>query len=656
MILDENMENEYENSDINSEADFFDEAMERLELSKNAFNQIHQDYKDDVSFGLLGVQWTADTLGRRKRDNRTVAVFNKCVPMIRHVVNSNMQNPPAITVRPLSNDKKEESEVIEGIVRHIECESNSKDIRINTFQDAVAGGLGVWEIVIDEETGEPREKRITDPTTIFPDPSALDPSMCDIKWLFHLKSISTKEYKKKYGEPGAVLESKKDWYDDDKVTIVEYWVKENGKVCWYILDGEKVLDQSDKTDEFGNLVEYYPGKFIPYCFVIGEDIQVDDTRVFKSIIRDVKDYQRTMNYMQSEAIDYVSKNANAPYIISDKNIQVYGKYYDVMNTRNSPYVPFVDGTAKPERTPPPPAPIGYLEEINRLDVDIRSTIGIRDPLQDIPQTQSGKAIKLQIAQGNIGTFAWSDHLNRAIKQAGKILVDLIPYYYNYPHIQQILGIDGVIKTASIQTQDFDEFGNPKKVLDLNGDYAVNVSTGPSYEDQRSESYDKLLELFKINPMISQVGSDIFVRNMDFKESEALADRIHSMLDPRVLASEKNSENPKVQLQMLSQKFEQSQQLIEKLTQTLNMKNAEVEKLNSEIEIKKQIESEKNATNVMIQNQKSETELQKSIIETNADIKIKQMEQEIEMLKSMFTQNIKNLNVEHKVEHNNTTIL
>lgn len=647
------MIDENENVEVD---DFFDDAMEKLELSKNAFNQIHQDYKDDVSFGLLGVQWTAETLGRRKRDNRTVAVFNKCVPMIRHVVNSNMQNPPAITVRPLSNDKKEESDIIEGIVRHIESESNSKDIRTNSLQDAVAGGIGVWEIVIDEETGEPREKRISDPTTVFPDPSALDPSMCDIKWLFHLKSISTKEYKEKYGEPGAVLESKKDWYDDDNVTIVEYWVKKDGKVCWYILDGEKVLDQSDKTDEFGNLVEYYPGKYIPYCFVIGEDIQVDETRVFKSIIRDVKDYQRTMNYMQSEAIDYVSKNSNAPYIISEKNIQVYGKYYDVMNIRNAPYVPYVDGTAEPKKTPPPPAPIGYLEEINRLDLDIRSTIGIRDPLQDIPQTQSGKAIKLQIAQGNIGTFAWTDHLNRAIKQAGKILVDLIPYYFNYPHIQQILGIDGSLKTASIQMESFDEMGMPQKVLDLNGKYSVNISTGPSYEDQRSESYDKLLELFKINPMIAQVGSDIFVRNMDFKESETLADRIHSMLDPRILASEKNSENPKIQLQMLSQKFEQSQQLIEKLTQTLNMKNAEVEKLNSDMQMKQQIESEKNATNVMIQNQKSETELQKSIIETNADIKIKQMEQEIEMLKSMFTQNIKNLNVEHKVEHNNTTIL
>ena len=115
MILDENMENVDENDN-----EFFDEAMERLDLSKEAFSKIHQDYKDDVSFGLLGVQWTAETLGRRKRDNRTVAVFNKCVPMIRHVVNSNMQNPPAIVVRPISNDKKEESDIIEGIVRNSE--------------------------------------------------------------------------------------------------------------------------------------------------------------------------------------------------------------------------------------------------------------------------------------------------------------------------------------------------------------------------------------------------------------------------------------------------------------------------------------------------------------------------------------------------------
>lgn len=645
----ENLEENFEETAFDE--DFFEDAMERLQLSKDAFTNIYQDYKDDISFGLLGQQWSGETLGRRKRDNRTVAVFNKCVPMIRHVVNSNMQNPPAITVRPISNNKKEESDIIEGIVRHIENESNSKDIRTNTLQDAVAGGIGVWEIVIDEESGEPRERRIVDPTSVYPDPSAIDPSMCDIKWLFHLKSISCKEYERKYGKPTKALESKKDWYSSDNVTIAEYWIRENGKVSWYILDGEKVLDSSEKFDEFGNLIETYPGKYIPYCFVIGEDIQIDDTRVFKSIIRDVKDYQRTMNYMQSEAIDYVSKNSNAPYIISDKNIQVYGKYYEVMNTRNAPYIPYVDGTAKPDKTPPPPAPIGYLEEINRLDLDIRSTIGIRDPLQDIPQTASGKAIKLQISQSNIGTYAWSDHLNRAIKQSGKILVDLIQKYYNYPHIQQILGLDGNIQTASIQIPEVDENGYPKKMLDLEGEYAVNISTGPSYEDQRSESYDKLLELFKINPMLAQIGSDIFVRNMDFKESEILADRIHSMLDPRILQSEKSEENPKIQLQMLSQKFEQSQKLIEQLTQTLNVKNSEVQQLQSNIQNKNQLESEKNAVNLMIQNSKNETELQKTMMETSAEIKMKEMEKEIEMLKSMFNQTIKNLNV----EHNNTTI-
>lgn len=645
----EKFESEYAEDEL---VEIHTEAIERLKLSQDAFQQIHQEYKEDIKFGLLGDQWDGKMIQLRTRAKRTVATFNKMVPMIRYVVNNNMKAAPSICVKPKSQGKKESADVIEGLVRYIENESNSRDVRVQTLQDAVAGGIGVWEIVIDEESGEPRERRITDPTSVYPDPNALDPTFTDMKWLFHIKSLTKKEYEEKYGEITSSLQTNKEWYRNDNVTICEYWVKKDGKVCWYIIDGEKILDMSDKYDESGNLVEYYPGKFIPYCFITGEDIQVDDKRVLKSIIRDVKDYQKTLNYMQSEAIDYVAKNSKAPYTISDKNIKAYKEIYDEMETKQFPYMPYVDGSTPPQRTPPPPAPIGYLEEIGRLDTDIRTTIGIRDPLQDIPSGQSGKAIKLQIAEGNIGTYAWYDHLNRAIKQSGKILVDLIPSYFNYEHIQHIIGIDGNIQEKNIMLPD--ENGN---ILDLSGEYLVTISTGPSYEDARSESYEKLLELFKINPMLAQVGSDIMVRNMDFKESDKLADRIFTMLDPKIVKNESekgNSEiNTKIQMQMLEQKFTESQKVIEQLTQVLNQKNAENEKLKNNTEMDMVKAQQKLASDQLIQNSKNEAELQKTLIQTSSDERIAEMEKQLKYMQALLEANIpqvKNITVENNTTH------
>jgi len=351
--------------------------------------------------------------------------------------------------------------------------------------------------------------------------------------------------------------------------------------------------------------------------------------------------------MQSEAIDYVEKSAKSPYIASDASVEPYMEQWTNVNTSNDPTLFYVEGKSVPQRVDPPKSPIGYLDAVQRLDQDIRTTVGIRDPLQDIPVSQSGKAIQLQIAQGNVGTYIWVDHLNRMIKHVGRILVDLIPKVYNYPHTQQILGLDGNIDTVDIGMPSVNDFGEIEQT-DLSGKYSVSISTGASYEDQKTQTQDQLLELFKMNPALMQIGGDIFVRNMDFVESNELADRIAATMDPKIIQSSKQSSERMLKLQMnqMQQEFQKVNGMIEQLTNVLKMKNEEVEQLEEKLNSKQSSEMLKMQTDIQKNEQDNQTILLKTSLENqtkieqenikaNSEERIKSLEMEIEKMKIMF---------------------
>lgn len=633
--------------------DVFDEAMERLQIAKDAFSDIHETYTDDVDFSLLGNQWPADTKSNRELEGRNTGVFNKIAPLIRNITNTSLKNSPAIKVSSRTNNDKTICKFYDGLVKFIESESNAPSVYNDTLKCAVAGGIGVFEIVVDDNdfdnVPEITITRITDPTSVYPDPESSQPDFSDAKWLFHIKKIGEETFKKMYPDADiSELITKKDsaWYSDKCVTVAEYWVrKDDGSVCWYVLNGTEVIDASDwKKDEFENPTPY-PGKYLPYCFITGEEVWLDGQRVLKSAVTDVREYQKTYNYMQAEAIDFIAKSAKTPWLASDASIEPYKKLWKNANTQNYPYLPYVEGKAVPQKNTPPVPPVGYIDSMSRLDQDIRTNIGIRDPLQDIPAGQSGKAIGLQISESNVNTYVWVDHLNRAIKRCGRIIVDLIPHYYNYPHQQPIISVDGSLGQMPVQTPFND--GGEIKTIDLSkADMFVTISTGASYETQKQETRDALLEMAKIDPRIMQVAGDIILRNMDFAESNEIADRLAAILPPQVaaIANQNNSELAmRTQLNQMNQAVQQSHQMIEKLTQTLNQKNQEVESLQSKNQAdivqnqqKLQADSEKAQLDAISKAQVAKTKADADVvsaqIKSQSDIRIAELEKEIEMIK------------------------
>lgn len=624
--------------------EIYDEAMENYLTSKGAWDEIHSQSISDIEFSLLGKQWDSQILAQRTRDKRTSKVFDNCAKYVRYVVNSSMKNSPAIKVTPKDIKKKKEADIISGIVRQIESDSNAKQVYSQSFQDCVAGSIGMFEVVIDSDdmVNPIKIKRIIDPTSVYFDPAAIEPDLSDAQFIIRTKSISKKKFQKLYPDVSTECSKSdtKDWFVGNNVKILEYWVKDDeGNVDWYLINGNEVIDSSIA---YGG----YPSKLFPIIPIFGEDVIVNGERHIKSIIRDIKDRQIYSNFVQSETIDFISRSAQAGWLISDKTAEKGGlELYQNRSKNNNVYV-YPNGTEKPTRIDPTPAPMGFVEEINRLEQEMRSNVGIRDPFKEDIPTQSGKATQLQLSQQNLNTYVWTDHLNCAIKYCGKVIVDLIPKFYNYPHEQQIIGIDGQQKSESIMMPD--EKGN---ALDLSGEYSVTISTGASYEDQREATFDKLLELYKANPAMFGVGSDLLVRNLDIIESDTLADRLFAMMPPQIQSMSKDDQDPKFVMMQMQKQMEEMGKVLEQTTQALTQKTQEANRLQEMNQNKTQSEmiklesqnQNKLQTEVMSNQSaeqqivmKGEYDLKMKEMEMQYNLRMKELELEIERVKSTQT--------------------
>lgn len=617
-----------------------EEALERYKEASDAWNKIFTTYVSDVKFAN-GDQWDPSSLKNRRANNRSALVYNKIPANIRFIVNNARSCTPEIKVHPIADGAtKNTAKIFDGILKSIQYKSNAKGAYVKALECAVTGGIGCFRIIVEdcEEDGKPdiSIKVVKDPTTVLFDPTAEQSNFEDARYCFYTKWITKEQFEDLYPgkESSPVNAISKPWFQQDMVQIAEYWVKEDGKINFYLISGEDVLESNEK----------YPGKYIPFGFVAGSEVYIDGTREFKGIVRDIVDQQRMLNYSKSETADFITRSAKQQWLVESSQISEFQEIWNNQNIESYNYLPY-KGTSsggRPEKINPVVPPTGFMATSQEADQDIRATIGIRDPLTDIPSSQSGKAIQLQISQGNLGTFEYLDNLNSAIKYAGKVIVDLIPHYFNYQHIREVMGLDENITPTPIMMPYED---NGELVMhDLKkGYYSVTISVGPSYDSQRSEAADKLLELVDKYPNMMQMAGDLIVQNLDFKGAEELADRLRATIPPNILAATNNSNGDKgqmlqvlgsqieqmnLQMQQMAQVNQELQNQLAQASQIINDKNAdrqlELTKKQMEIEAQKELK----VIDYQFQAQKiqKEQEHEKDVTETKfiADLQTKMM--------------------------------
>ncbi len=305
-----------------------------------------------------------------------------------------------------------------------------------------------------------------------------------------------------------------------------------------VLSGAAVLEEED-----------WPGSTIPICPVWGDEVIVDGRRHFRSMIRDAKDPQTMFNFWRTAATELVALAPKAPFLIEENGMPMDAderKKWESANTRSHAYLAYRQGTNQPKRQAFAGVPAGALQEALSASDDMKAIIGIYDSALGARSNEtSGRAIMARQREADVSNFHFIDNLSRAIRYAGKVLVEIIPSVYSARDTIRILGEDdaqkvvqlgavtpGEMATGAIQGDT--TLGGEPKLYDLAmGKYDVTVSSGPSYQTQREESREFLIEIMRQVPGAAQVLGDLAVDVMDFPNADKIAERLRMLLPPQL---------------------------------------------------------------------------------------------------------------------------
>jgi len=620
---------EYEENESIEDNDFMSDAREKFLYAVEYERDNREMALEDIKFGLLGEQWDSKDVEERKRSGRPTLTINKFPAHIRQVVNDARQNKPSIRVRPVDdNADVQTAEVINGLIRNIEVSSNA-DIAYDTaIGQAVAGGYpGYIRVNVDFAYDDTFDRDVTidrvyNQFSVYGDPYATSADGSDWNCCFVVDRITKDEFRDRFKDAEMVdfeiEESQEyDWINDDGVWIAEYWHREEvpkticmlsdgdivdedvyeekaemyqavgiqkvdsritktHKVTQYIISGKEVLETNE-----------WAGRYIPIVPVYGEEVVIENKRVFKSLIRDSKDPQKMLNFWRSTSTEVVSLQSKSPYIAEEGSL-IDPQKWATANVKNYSSLEYKKGANPPQRQPFAGVPAGALQEAMNSSDDIKATMGMFGAsIGEQDNAVSGRAIMARQRESDTGTFHFIDNLSRSLRHVGKIIVDLIPHVYQPGRIIRILGED-------LKESENAQVGQPQPGMDLTnvydlsaGKYDVVVESGPSFGTKRQEAANQMIEFARVNPAAAGLISDLIAKNLDWPGADEIAERFKAMLPPQVAG-----ENPQIQAlqQQLQQMQQQSQQMMGQLQnelqqlkqdKTIDMRKVEIDAYGAE---------------------------------------------------------------------------
>lgn len=615
--------------------DILAQAAERFKLVADYDRDEREQADDDIRFACNddGYQWPDDLKAERESDGRPCLVLNKIPEKIDQVDGEFKQMSPSFKVRAIdSHSDPKLAEIISGIMRHIEYNSDAKSAYYNSHTSTLLCGRGAWRIDIIDAEDDPfvrdiKINRIPNVLTVYWDPYCKQANKSDANYIFVTELVDKKEFEKNHKD---VVESWPtedvwdNWRTDDSYRIAEYWWKEKAKKTYYrvIRQVDNVqseitvtepgpIDQVIETKEVDGIkVKWckmvaktiiegphdWPTADIPIIVELGKEINIRGKGKTRGMVRHAKDPMRMYNYWASMATEQIALIPKAPYVGTAAMFAPYQEYWNNAHKKNYPYLPFeLDERAlgmAPRREPPPQMSSAYQAEFARLEHDIMSAMGIyAASLGDEGQEVSGRAIMARQRQGNIGSYPYTDSFNMAYTYSNKQLIRLIPHVYDTERIVRIIGEDGNEDTVPINARpDIPQAQMlPEKLKVMpkdgisgylndisSGKYDVAVTIGPSYTTQKEETFAILMDMVKTAPQIGQAIMDLIASNLDIpKHSEELVNRLRKMVPIGIRELEPGEKPPEQQPdpQMM---FEMAKLQMEKETKDRDLDRKEFE--------------------------------------------------------------------------------
>ena len=662
----------------NDEEAIIDEAKDFLRFCSDNDSNNRVEALDDLKFAG-GDQWPVEIQNSRQLESRPFLTINKIDAYCRQIANSQRQQRPRIKAHGMNTDSDEKmAEIITGICRHIEEQSDADAAYDNAFDFAVRMGWGFWRITTDYVRPDSFDqeiyiKRIENPFMVYFDPNSNEPDGSDAEKCLITEVVSKEAFRKMYPDaetdagftPRGTGDSQSEWITKEDIRIAEYFYTEykhtklvllsdgttvyedempsqdmmlaagiyevsrrvtvKKQIKWCKLTGMQILEKRD-----------WAGKYIPVVPVYGQQLIVDSKKKKFGLTRMAKDPQRMYNFWSTALTESVALAPKAKWLLAEGQDEGHEDEWNQANIKSMPVLRYkqTDSEGRPANAPtrlqPEPPPVGITTALEGLNADLMAVVGIYDPSM-LPQgNQSGKAIQGQQSQVDMTNFHYYDNLTRSIKQTGRIILDLIPHVYDSERALRIIGDDGKGEIVNLNQKTQDEQGVEKILNDVTvGQYDVVMETGPGYNSKRQEAVESMVQMLGIDPQLMQQAGDLVFRNMDFPGADIIADRL-AAANPLAQIDDKSEIPPQAQMMI-----KQGQATIQQLQQQIHAMQMDMKYGATVAEQKEQAQTQRKAMDVQSRKEdtqlRTETQAHDTIIKTETQKEIEQMKAQLAIL-------------------------
>ena len=346
-------------SKAEKEVDLLKEALENFDAIMSAVKETRDMCIEDRRFySVPGAQW--EGVLAEQYANKPMFEVNKVHLSVIRIINEYRNN--RITVNFVSKDGRDGddmADVLKGLYRSDEQDSNANEAYDNAFEEAVSGGIGAWRLRSDYEDEEDpdndRQRIRIEPifdadSSVFFDLGAKRQDKADAKYCFVITAMDAKSYEEEWDDsphswPEDVRRTDFDWSTNDVVYIAEYYKVEqvSERVFYYesriekdekgnprreqytqedfdsdpLLENLLLITQMERVGERkikrrkvrkyilsgGAVLEdcgYIAGKHIPIVPVYGKRWYIDNVERCMGHVRLSKDAQRLKNMQISK--------------------------------------------------------------------------------------------------------------------------------------------------------------------------------------------------------------------------------------------------------------------------------------------------------------------------------------------------------------------
>ncbi len=631
------------------EQDVLHKATEHLNIWNSYFNENIVRGKDDLNFCLRD-QWTAVERSEFTRLFKPAMTFNKLYDTTKKIAGEQRQNKPDLIVRSLTGKATQEQINLRAdLVRTISYQSQNDLVYQTAFKSALMMGFGAFQVDIDYES--PRSfnqvvvyREIADPTICSWDPTATKPHKGDGNYCSRRYVLTRDEFFATYPyvtnpvsfqDPYMLLDFQ--WQTRDTITLCDEYVKEwfpviiyrlsNGEVCtadeWkerekkfednkefvkdhligkiIARDIPKIIGERQTQDYHvmhyrmlrNVIVDFrrWPSRQLPIPFVDGDSYYVEGRQYTKSFIHEARDAQKLLNYSRSELAAELKNRRREQWLGTPDNIIGNEQQWRNPELQMGILIAKADQKtgAMPQKMPAWEVSQGLFAASQATTQDIQEILGFSESQELQGRDISGKARRERKMEGSMSSYIFSDNLNQAIAQGGRVTLELLPYVMGEDERHVTLSKkDG--RTESIILNQRLEDDKMKNVIDK-GDYDIEIDTGPSFAVQKEVALEFLQQTLQVFPQAFPLIADLWAKNLDVQFMPQMAERFQTLVPPQILAKEQGKpappQQPDPQAQMMQQQMQAQQAEIQNKAQEIQLKQQKLELEKAELMLKAQ---------------------------------------------------------------------